>query len=76
MWTLRICKMPASSHESSMQGCTLRASPPVHWELAFTPRLDEVIHRSGVKVSAGTPDCRQILGFQETGENKKTLLLC
>ncbi len=71
MWTLRICKMPASSHESCMQGCTLRASPPVHWKLACTPRLDEVIHCTGVKVGAGTPDCCQILGFQETRENKK-----
>jgi len=63
--------MPTSSHESSMQGCTLRASPPVHWKLPCTPLLDEVIYRSGVKVGAGTPDCCQILGFQETRENKK-----
>jgi hypothetical protein len=46
----------------------LRKSPPVvHWKLACTPLLDEVIHRSGVKV--GAPDCCQILGFKETREN-------
>jgi hypothetical protein len=50
----------------------LRKSPPVvHWKLACTPLLDEVIHRSGVKVGARTPDCCQILGFQEMRENKK-----
>jgi hypothetical protein len=49
----------------------LRASPLVHWKLTCTPLLDELIYRGGVKTGAGTPDCCQILGFQETRENKK-----
>jgi hypothetical protein len=51
------------------------ASPPVHWKLACTPLLDEAIHHCGVKGGAGTPNCCQILRFQGTWENKKTLLL-
>jgi hypothetical protein len=37
--------------------------------------LDEAIHQSGVKVGVGTPNCCRILGFQETWETKKRLLL-
>jgi hypothetical protein len=55
--------------------CIVRASPAVHWKLAFTPLLDEAIHQSGVKVGAGTPNCCWILGFQETGKQKTLLLV-
>jgi hypothetical protein len=52
-----------------------RTSPVVHWKVARTPVLDEAIHQSGVKVGVGTPICGRILGFQETWETKKRLLL-
>jgi len=55
--------------------CIVRASPGVHWKLAFTPLLDEAIHHSDVKVGAGTPNCCWILGFQETGKQKTLLLV-
>jgi hypothetical protein len=43
--------------------------------MACTPVLDEAIHQSGLKVGVGTPNWCLILGFQETAENKKNLLL-
>jgi len=53
----------------------VRASPAVHWKMACTPVVDEAIHQSGVKVGVGTPYCCRIMGFQETWEIKKRLLL-
>ncbi len=56
-------------------GGYLRASPVIHWKMAYTPVLDETIDQSGLKVGVGTPNWCLILGFQETPEKQNKLLL-
>jgi len=45
------------------------ASPAFHWKMASTPFFDEAMHKSGVKVSVGTPNLCMIHGF--SGDMRK-----